>query len=302
MKALFYNLQENRLRAGWRILIFAILFWGLSALIFVIRPLFGDLSKRAFLNHYRIVIVFILAMAATIAVALSRKKLDKQSIVSLGLAANKRTWRDLLFGFALSGAMAGIFLVLLVTLGLVEFQGLNIGRTPLAKNQTTGFIRLMSAISVVSMTILLLEDVLVGYWEEIVFRGYIFQNMVVGLGLRWAIGISCLLYGLIHAANPNASLLSSSIIMLFGFLRLYGYLSTQMLWLSMGMHIGWNFFQGPVFGFAASGHSQVTFFKLKLVGQSWLTGGAFGPEGSILIIPIIILALVVMRWWAQVQT
>ncbi|HAS46124.1 MAG TPA: hypothetical protein DCS93_36925 [Microscillaceae bacterium] len=299
MKTFFYNLPENRLRAGWRILIFAALFWGLSALIFVIKPLFGDLSKREFLHYYRIVIVSVLAIAATLAVILSRKRLDKQSVVSLGLRVDKQAWKDLLFGFALSGMMAVFFLLLLLGLGLAEYQGFRFDQASLVNHKTYGFIKIMSTISVVSLTILFLEDVLVGYWEELVFRGYIFQNMVAGIGLRWAIGISCLLYGLIHVANPNASLLSSSIIMLFGFLRLYGYLSTQMLWLSMGMHIGWNFFQGPVFGFAASGHTQVTLVKLKLLGPNWLTGGAFGPEGSVLIIPMIILALVAMRWWVS---
>ena len=299
MKTFFYNLPENRLRAGWRILIFAVLFWGLSALIFVIKPLFGDLSKREFLNYYRIVIVSVLATAATLAVILSRKRLDKQSVVSLGLRVDKQAWKDLLFGFALSGMMAVFFLLLLLGLGLAEYQGFRFDQASLVNHKTIGFIKIMSTISVVSLTILFLEDILVGYWEELVFRGYIFQNMVAGIGLRWAIGISCLLYGLIHAANPNASLLSSSIIMLFGFLRLYGYLCTQMLWLSMGMHIGWNFFQGPVFGFAASGHTQVTLVKLKLLGPNWLTGGAFGPEGSVLIIPMIILALIAMRWWVS---
>ena len=301
MKKYFYNILENRLKAGWRILLFAILFWGLSALIFVIKPLFGNITKRAFLSHYSVVIVAILALAATFAVAVSRIKLDKLSIVSLGLPINKRTWQDLLFGFVLSGLMAGLFFAVVVLFGLVEFQGFNFGETPKTTEHITSFVRFMSIVSIGSLAILFLEHVLVGYWEEIVFRGYIFQNMVAGIGLRWAIGISCILYGLIHAANPNAGMLSTSIIMLFGFLRIYGYLSTQMLWLSMGMHIGWNFFQGPIFGFAASGYRHSTLIKLTPTGQNWLTGGAFGPEGSILIIPIIVLALAIIRWWAQMQ-
>ena len=158
----------------------------------------------------------------------------------------------------------------------------------------------MGVISVGSLALLLLEHILVGYWEELVFRGYLLQNMMDGLGITIAVVISCLLYGAIHSTNPNAGLISTSIIVLFGFLRIYGYLSTKMLMLSMGMHIGWNFFQGPIFGFAASGHKKANLIDITINSdKDWLTGGEFGPEGSIIIIPIILLALIAMKLYSK---
>ena len=146
----------------------------------------------------------------------------------------------------------------------------------------------------------LMLTILIGYWEELVFRGYLLQNMAEGLGMIAAIVVSCLLYGLVHAANPNAGLLSSLIIVLFGFLRIYGYLATGLLWLSIGMHIGWNFFQGPVFGFAASGHlEEQTVIRHDLAGADWLSGGDFGPEASLVTVPVILLALGAMRLWSR---
>ena len=100
-------------------------------------------------------------------------------------------------------------------------------------------------------------------------------------------------------ANPNASLLSGAIIAGFGFLRIYGYLATSMLWLSFGMHAGWNFFQGPIFGYAASGHETATLIAQRPGDPTWLSGGAFGPEGSVLILPILALALLAMHVWAK---
>ena len=67
----------------------------------------------------------------------------------------------------------------------------------------------------------------------------------------------------------------------------------------MGMHIGWNFIQGPSFGYAASGHESASLIEQTPVGPSWLSGAAFGPEGSVLTIPVLALALVAMRWWAK---
>lgn len=141
--------------------------------------------------------------------------------------------------------------------------------------------------------------ILVAFWEELVFRGYLFQNMIDGMGKFWAIVASCLIYGVVHYTNPNAGILSSIIIVLFGYLRLFGYLETSQLWLAMGMHAAWNFFQGPVFGYAASGFETRTLLLHEPVGPDWLTGGAFGPEGSVVTIPIVLAALVAMRWWAR---
>ena len=302
MKNPFSNSKEGRLRAGWRIFIFLILFWVLGSIIFLIKPLIGELGRREFLENYSLIIIAILALGATVSVFISRKFLDKKSFVSLGLVINKRTFRDIIFGFLLSGLMASSFFILLSTFNLIEYNRLNFGEVQNVSNDSFDFVNFMSVISIGSLSLLLLEHILVGYWEELVFRGYVLQNMIEGIGLKLAIIISCLLYGLIHFTNPNAGILSSLIIVLFGYLRIYGYLSTKMLWLSMGMHIGWNFFQGPIFGFAASGHKTATLIDLSITSdKDWLTGGEFGPEGSVIIIPIILAAIFIMYWYSSKQ-
>lgn len=300
MKNIFVNPSEKRLRAGWRILIFILIFWVFAALIFLIKPLLGDTTKREYIQNYSLIIVTILTLGASIAVPLARKILDKRSFVSLGLKASKKSIQDILFGFFLSGLMATLFFTLMLALGFIEFNGFNFEKSKALTEPSFNFVQFMSVISIGSMLLLLLEHILVGYWEELVFRGYLLQNLWDGLGIKTAIIISCIIYGLIHSTNPNASLLSSSIIVLFGFLRIFGYLATKMLWLSIGMHIGWNFFQGPIFGFAASGHKKATLINQTITSnQEYLTGGEFGPEGSSLIIPILILALFVMRWYSK---
>jgi membrane protease YdiL (CAAX protease family) len=302
MKNIFVNSSEHRLRTGWRILIFLFIFWGFASLIFLIKPLLGDITKREYIQNYSLIIVSILALGASIAIPLARKILDKRSFVSLGLKANKKSFQDILFGFFLSSLMATLFFTLMLGLGFVEFNGFNFNNSKALTESSFNFVQFMSVISIGSMLMLLLEHILVGYWEELVFRGYLLQNLSDGLGMKTAIIISCIIYGLIHSTNPNASLLSSSIIVLFGFLRIFGYLATKMLWLTIGMHIGWNFFQGPIFGFAASGHKKATLINQTITSnQEYLTGGEFGPEGSLFIIPILILALFVMRWYGKVN-
>ena len=298
-KIMFTNPDENRLRAGWRILLFFLIFWVFAAFIFVLKPLFGDISKREYLSQYSLVIVAVLSLSATVSVAIARKFLDKKSFHSLGFGKFRHAWPDLLFGFFLSAAMAGSFLLLTTGLGFASITAVGFPEGPAPSPTDSGFAVYIQVMSWGVLLLLLLEHILVGYWEELVFRGYLFGNLADGLGRNLAIGISCILYGLLHATNPNAGWLSTGIIVFFGFLRIYGLLATGLLWLSIGMHIGWNFFQGPVFGFGASGHQKPSLFQLELAGPDWLSGGSFGPEGSILIVPILLLAILAMRYWAR---
>lgn len=270
--------EDGRLRAGWRILAFLAIFYALALpLLFGLRELL-NFSKSSPL------VIVIIALAATPAVYIARRGVDKKSFVSLGLQWNARAASDLLFGFFLSGVMAGAVFMAMYALGYignVEVAAIN-----------------WSAVGLLMAPFLTMA--VVGFWEELVFRGYILQNMAEGMGMNVAIIVSCLIYGLVHAANPNAGLLSTAIIVLFGYLRIYGLLSTGQLWLSIGMHTGWNFFQATVFGFAASGHvEEWTLIAHDELGASWLSGGAFGPEASVLTIPVVLAALLIMRVWSR---
>lgn len=298
MTKLFINTEEGRIKTGWRILIFLTIFFSCTSLTFIVKPLLGDLTKREFLENYSLIIVTILALGATISTVISRRYLDKKSFVSLGLSWDKQATRDLIYGFLFSGLMAATFFLLLILLGILDFQGFNFEGVGTMKS--FDFVQYMKILTLGSLLLVLLEHTIVSYWEELVFRGYLFQNMIEGMGLIVAITISCVIYGLIHYLNPNATILSSTIIIGFGFLRIYGYLETKMLWLGIGMHTGWNFFQGPIFGFAASGHKKATLLQHTFKSETdYLTGGEFGPEGSILIIPILILAVIVIKLYSS---
>lgn len=288
MKAIFRNQQDQRLRAGWRIFLFLLLFCSGSGLIFAVKPLFPELSKREFIEGYSLLVISIIALSATLFVPIARRYLDKKTMVSLGLRFDRAAVIDIIYGFTLSGAMVFLFFMLGYIFGLFEIDQINWGSS---KTAFTDYLSYIAVFSFGVLALLLLEMAIVAWWEELVFRGYLLQNMMDGMGPTVAVVISCLFYGLVHSTNPHATLLSSSIIVLFGFLRIYGYLATGMLWLSIGMHWGWNFFQGPVFGFGASGHRSVSLIEISNSSEDWLSGGNFGPEGSVLIIPILGLAL-----------
>jgi len=274
------NPQDNRLRAGWRILAFLAIFYSIALpVLFGLRALLG-FSKSSPL------VIVIIALTATPAVYIARRWVDKKDFDSLGLTISWQGAADVLFGFVLSGIMMGAVFGVMLTLGYV------------GKVEMTAMGWSTAGLLVSSLFIM----ALVGFWEELVFRGYILQNMAEGLGMSTAVLISCVLYGAVHSVNPNAGLLSTAIIILFGYLRIYGYVGTGQLWLSMGMHTGWNFFQATVFGFAASGHVENrTLLTHDALAADWLSGGDFGPEASVITIPVVLIALVAMWAWSSMS-
>jgi len=71
----------------------------------------------------------------------------------------------------------------------------------------------------------------------------------------------------------------------------YAYLRTKQLWLSIGIHIGWNFFEGVVFGFPVSGLNVYHLIRITVSGPALWTGGEFGPEAGLIVVPAIIIGI-----------
>ena len=131
-----------------------------------------------------------------------------------------------------------------------------------------------------------------GVCEELIFRGGIYRITEDMFGTGAALVISGALFGLLHLANPHASLLAGIAIALeAGILLGAAYAATRSLWFPIGIHIGWNFAEGGVFGAPVSGSPAGRgLFDLPLSGPEWLTGGAFGPEASLVTVAICTLA------------
>ncbi len=137
-------------------------------------------------------------------------------------------------------------------------------------------------------------------FEEIVFRGIIFRIINESLGTWVAVIVSALIFGFAHGLNPNASLFSSVAIALeAGVLLSAIYLHTNRLWVVIGVHAAWNFFQGNILGVNVSGTTAKGFLQAKLEGPMLFTGGKFGAEASIITISICLIVGVVFLFLAH---
>lgn len=126
-------------------------------------------------------------------------------------------------------------------------------------------------------------------FEEILFRGYVLQTIERASNTKFAVIASSLLFGAAHINNfqPDVPLFNqiascTALGLDAGLLFCAAYLYTRRLWLAAGLHAFWNIFEGPVFGTPVSGmHMGEPLIFSSLNGPTWLTGGVFGPEASI---------------------
>ncbi len=138
--------------------------------------------------------------------------------------------------------------------------------------------------------------------EEALFRGYPLQILVPAIG-PWATVIPVgLLFGLMHSANPNATRLGLANTVAFGILFGYAYLRSRDLWLPIGLHFGWNLTL-PLFGVNLSGitiFKEITGYEMAWRAGSVWSGGAYGPEASVLT-SLVFVPLSVYLWKAPIR-
>ncbi|QAY59603.1 CPBP family intramembrane metalloprotease [Microbacterium protaetiae] len=117
--------------------------------------------------------------------------------------------------------------------------------------------------------------------EELLFRGLALQA-IEKLGGSWiALGATAVLFGLIHAANPAATLWSSiAIAVEAGGLLGAAFLWRRSLWLVFALHATWNGLEQAL-GIPVSGHADPGVLIATVQGPAILTGGDFGLEASL---------------------
>ncbi|MDN3550021.1 CPBP family intramembrane glutamic endopeptidase [Mucilaginibacter aquaedulcis] len=119
--------------------------------------------------------------------------------------------------------------------------------------------------------------------EEILLRGIIFRITEERLGTYFAMAISAALFGAMHLANPHSSVIAGiGLAIQAGLLLAAAYIYKRNLWFPIAIHFAWNFTQSAIFGANVSGNTlSKTLITSKITGPEWLTGGLFGPEGSV---------------------
>lgn len=292
LSRLIFSPSEARLRAGWRLightalLSFSIALTSGAVLIPLMLLVTFDLGnlEPAELAQPRAgrgteaeqvslsLSVIVALPAITIATWVARRFLDRRPFRSLGLEPGPELIRDLLVGFAIPVPLFAMVYLFESGMGWLEFQG-------------WGWVERGLGAMAGGLLLTLLAFVAVGFYEELLFRGYYLQNLKDGTNVAVAVLVTSAVFGLAHLGNFHASLTSTLGIFAAGLFLAYAWIRTRALWLPIGIHIGWNFLQGPVFGFEVSGNLTPSLVQHSVSGPALVTGGAFGPEGGLVVLP-----------------
>jgi hypothetical protein len=137
--------------------------------------------------------------------------------------------------------------------------------------------------------------------EELLFRGVLFRVVEERAGTWIALLGTGLLFGLIHLLNPGASLWGAiAIAVEAGFMLAACYAATRTLWVPIGLHFGWNFAAGGIFSVVVSGNGESKgLLDATTDGPALITGGEFGPEGSLFTVAAGVALTVVFLWLAR---
>jgi membrane protease YdiL (CAAX protease family) len=276
-------LGPNGLRAGSRLLISILIFRELGrGLSFVLRHIpavrtFTQSQPRDVFTASGLIFSEGLMAFLLVVSVLVMMKIEKRSFADYNLplseAFGKRFWQGIPYGLAI----LTLLLVLIAALHGFSMEGLAISGAEAAKYAALYSIGFL----------------LVGFFEEFSFRGYLQATLGSGIGFWPAAVLLSILFGAGHLGNPGEAKIGAFMAGSFGLLAAFSLQRTGNLWFPIGMHAAWDWAETYLFGVPDSGLlAQGHLLNSSFHGPNWLTGGSVGPEGSVLVFPLLLLAAV----------
>jgi membrane protease YdiL (CAAX protease family) len=276
-------------QAWLRLLLFGLTFCvialliGIPAILMFTGTQLDALEKDAFqllsglmAGDYLWLMLMLEFVTSVISVGIFRLLIERRSFLGLGWTLDGYAG-EALTGFFLAPALLGLAAIGMLLSGHLEW-------TDIFWDPSTLFI------SFGWMT-------LIAFSEELVFRGYILGNLMEFIPNKWiALSLSSLLFTAYHAITPGIHTLAFVNLFLAGILLGINYIFTRNLWFSFLLHVGWNFFEGPILGFRVSGTTFPSLFQADPNGDLFITGGDYGLGGSMLMTLLLVAAILVLAW------
>jgi membrane protease YdiL (CAAX protease family) len=269
-------MSDDAPRGFWSIWpIRLVLFFIVLTLTYIGPPAIATIFKPHLLAYPKALVLLGLAAASVVLSLLAYRGLvrwtEKRQAVEI---AARGAVGHFLLGSLIGLGLFCIVYAVFLAMGIATFKGFG---------STQGLVAAL-ALSISS-----------GVCEELIMRGGVFRIMEQGAGTLVALAFSAALFGALHRMNPGATTLSSiAIAVEAGILLAAAYALTRSLWLAIGLHFAWNFTEGGIFGAQVSGSKVTGLLNIPLSGPDIMTGGAFGPEASIVAMAVCTAAGLIM--------
>lgn len=228
----------------------------------VFMPLFFIFIDNAFVTLSLELLAFAFI---SLAIILWARFVEKSPWLGLGMT-KKGAFKDFILGWGIGAAMLITCVLLMWGFGAIRISSVQFSPQLFGE-----FLVLVLAWSVQGAT------------EELLTRGWMFSSLSAKHNIPVGLLISSLFFTFLHLGNDGISLIPLLDLTLFAILACLVILKTGNLWVISGIHAAWNCFQGNVFAFPVSGsQAGQAFISVNTAGPDWLSGGAFGVEGSII--------------------
>lgn len=293
---MIFKNKYNEVRSGWKILLvfllsYALMF-GLSMLIGIIMGIVllikgnGDYLINFNLEstaEYELIFQITTSISnilLIISCIIIWKLFEKKKINKMGITSIKKGYKELVIGLVLGAITMSIVAIIIIAIGNVKLIN------PISKPQIS-----------ISLLYGLIGFIFVGFGEEILSRGYI-MSVLKQTRNKWFILIGpALIFAALHLGNNGIDVLSFINLFLVGVLFAYMFMKSKNIWMPIGYHITWNYFQGYIWGFGVSGISVNGLYKVENVTNNIINGGAFGPEGGIIVTIVTCLTFGIVYWF-----
>lgn len=288
--------KEGKIRSGWKIIfllaisiasitiINAILGGAVGALL----TASGDMTVRSMtditytargekiLGIVNTVAMLLQEIIFIVATVIAWKLIMKRKLTDMGFPSLKSHTAELIIGLVIGIVSISAVFALLVLTGQAQVE-----------SWTPRFVS--------SQLVYVLIFISVGFAEEIFGRGYVMSVLRQTKSKPVIVIVSAAVFALMHAANPGVGPLPYINLALFGVFTAYIYIRSGNIWMCIGYHITWNYFQGYVFGFKVSGTDSQGMLTTVFPKDTILNGGAFGPEGGLFVTVVILLGILFVK-------
>ncbi len=290
--------KEGKVRSGWKIVIVLVITLAATTIITGIiggivgamLAASGDMIVRSLtditytergehiLGIVNTVAMFLQELIFIITPIIAWKLIMKRKLSDMGFPALKSHSAEFMIGLAIGIVSISAVFAALVLTGEAKVE-----------TWTPRFVS--------SQLVYVFVFISVGFAEEIFGRGYIMSVLRQTKSKPVIIIVSAVIFALLHAGNPGVGPLPYINLALFGVFTAYIYIRSGNIWMCIGYHITWNYFQGYVFGFKVSGTNSQGMLTTAFPKDSILNGGAFGPEGGLFVTVIILLGILFVKFY-----
>lgn len=280
----------NGIRSGWRLLLFIVLTGIAFAVVEVLLTVGGFRPNFSHgLQSFDVIVSDGVTFLCPLLAAWVMSHIEHKSLRDYGLPARGA------FGVSFwLGAFIGYIAISLLLIGIRIGHGFYFGNLALSARGVFYY-----------GTMWALAFLIVGLAEEFLFRGYALATLTEGIGFWPAAIVLSAAFGALHLSNHGEDWAGALSAGLVGLLFCFSFRRSGSLWFAIGLHAAWDYSESflysvPDSGTLARGHLLNSVFPKG--APTWLTGGAVGPEGSVLVFVVLaVLFVVVDRMYPEVR-